>query len=91
MRLHLPAIEKAMNGSRSATEMFTRLNRRCYLSLSARWDREGVIALIQQTIDDYPDEPMLGQELTSDIVRELDRAGYVSIFGRTWGRFGRTR
>jgi len=91
MRLHITAIEKAMDGSRSPTEMFTRLNRRWYLSMSARWNREDVIALIQQTIDDYPDEPMLGQELSSDIIGALDGAGYLSIFGRTWGKFGRQR
>ena len=91
MRLHIPAIEKAMSGSRSATEMFTRLNRHWYLSMSARWNRDDVIALIQQAIDDYPDEPMLGQELSSDIIWALERAGYISIFGRTWGKLGRER
>jgi hypothetical protein len=91
VRLHITAIEKAMDDSRSATEMFTRLNRRWYLSMSARWNREHVIALIQQTIDDYPDEPVLGQERSSDIIWALDRAGYVSIFGRTWGKLARER
>ena len=92
--LLIPATAKLIEDAGTASEMFRRLKRHWYLSLRGRLDREGVIALIQQVIDDYPRTPeeiVYGSELSQDIIGALNRAGYISIFGRTWGRIGRRR
>jgi hypothetical protein len=88
--LHIPAIAKAIEDA-SPPEAYIRLRNRGYLSIRGLLNRERVIALIQETIQDYPDTPMLGQELSRNIVTALVQAGYVSLFGRTWGMLGRSR
>ena len=91
--LHIPAIAKVIEGG-TAPEIFRRLRTHCYLSMSALWNREHVIAVIIQSIDDYPrdpDEIVLGRELSRDVIGALEREGYINILGRTWGRIGRRR
>jgi hypothetical protein len=84
--LYIPAMAKVAQRAETATEVFYSLRRHLFISIRGLVRQHDVVALIQATWDSYPENPAPGRELSREIVAALNKAGYVSILGRTWGR-----
>lgn len=84
--LYIPAMAKVAEKGHTATEVFRLLRRHWFISIRGLIRQHDVVALIQATWDSYPENPTPGRELSRDVVAALNKAGYVSILGRTWGR-----
>jgi hypothetical protein len=89
--LLIPAIAQAIQHCSTSEEVYSVLvGRRC-LTRRARRDRPRVIALIQKTRHAFPARPELGRELSRETIDVLNDAGYLNLWGRTWGMRMRRR
>ena len=85
--LHVSRLGKIVCMSRSPADTYDRLRQAGYLSSSALRKRTSVVALIEQTTDEFwrmvrQHTHQIGDELWRHIQRELVTHKYLSVWGR---------
>ncbi len=83
--LLIPAIAKVAQRAQSATDVFYVMRRHLFISLRGLARQHDVVALVQATWDSFPVKPAPGRERSRDVVVALEKAGFISFWGRTWG------
>lgn len=84
--LLISRIGKAIGDSRSADEVYVRLERARYLSRGARQQRREVVAAIDRELSVFLAAPVrIGDEWWRHVQRVLIEGAYLSWWGRVWG------